>query len=439
MSNPYDTIIKNATIACCDKNTTVYEDGAAAILDKQIAWVGNTADLPSVDAATIIDAKNKLLAPGLVNTHCHLADSLFRGIVEDKELEEWLNILWKAEGAFLNPETNYLGASLGLAEIALSGNTTVLDMFWFPETAAKASKQMGIRMVTGGSAFDLPCPDKVQVEDRLDYTRKFIEEHKDEELITPLVLAHGAYTVSKEHLIEFHQLSKEYNILFHIHAAETKQENKTVTEQHGDRVIPTLAKYDMLGPKTLLAHTVHLSDEEIDTLAKTDTAIVHNPVSNLKIGSGIAQIAKMHNKGIRIGVGTDGAVSGNDIDMFLSLRLTAILQRGANESSTALKARDALHMATLGGAQILGMEDKIGSIEVGKLADLILLDLNVPHAVPLFEPHNHLVLSASKADVNSVWVNGKAVVSNRKLVNEDLDEILKDTRKLSKDIKASIS
>lgn len=434
----FDLLIKNAAVACCDRNETTYRPGAVGVKDGRIAWVGPAEDLPDAETATTIDASGKLLAAGLVNAHCHTPDSLFRGLVEDKALEDWLNVLWKAEGAILNEETNYLGARLGLAELALGGVTTVLDMFWFPETMVAATKKIGMRMMTGGSAFDLATADGMEPNERIKHADDFIRRYQDEELVTPIVMAHGAYTVGKQNLQASYELANSHKCMFHIHAAETKKENQTVRRQHGDRVIPALKELGMLGPRTLLAHTVHLKDEEILMLAETRTKAVHNPVSNLKLGSGFARIPEMLRSGVTIGLGTDGPVSGNDIDMWMALRLAAIMHRGHKHDCVAVSSQQALRMATLEGAKALGMEKEIGSIETGKRADLMLLDLQRAHATPCFDPHRHLVYSACKGDVEAVWVGGRAVVADYRLVNDELDEILEEVRRLQPAILASI-
>ncbi|MBF2734509.1 MAG: amidohydrolase [Betaproteobacteria bacterium AqS2] len=439
-SSAFDLLITGGIVACCDEKGTAHAKGAVGIKDGRIAWVGDAEKLPAdAAAAATVDAAGKLLAPGLVNAHCHLADSLFRGLVEDLELEDWLQVLWRAEGTILNEETNLLGARLGLAELALSGVTTVLDMFWFPETAAQATKKIGLRMMTGGFAFDLDGADGMPAADRLKHAEAFIERYKDDELVTPNAMVHGAYTSGTASMKAMHELAQAHGCNFHIHAAETRKENETVLAQHGARVVPLLEKLGMLGPDTLLAHAIHLDDADLKMVADSGTAVVHNPVSNLKLGSGFARVPEMLARGIPVGLGTDGAVSGNDIDMWLALRLAATMHRAVANKAGALSSKEALRMATLGSAQAMGMAAEIGSIETGKRADLMLLDLERPHAVPLFDPHSHLVYSACKGDVEDVWVGGRPVVAKGQLVNDDLGEILEQTRRLQPQVLASIN
>ena len=433
-----DLLIRNCMIAACDAAFTEIDEAALAVERGKITWLGDLSAMPEIDAEETIDAKGRLLAPGLVNCHCHLADSLFRGLVEDLPLEKWLSRLWQAESAILNPETTALGARLGLAELLLGGTTSVLDMFWFPDATAKVACEMGVRIHTGGFAFDPPGADGLAAKDRLSSAKKFIENWKGEKLVTPVVMAHGAYTVGPHNLQEMHGLSREEDLLFHIHAAETRQENQTVEKDHGSRVLSHLNSLGALGPKTLLAHAVHLDDDEIDLLAKTKAMVVHNPVSNLKLGSGFARVPEMVNNGTLVALGTDGAVSGNDIDMFLAIRLGAILHRGSDMDPTAISARQAVSMATLQAAKALGADNAIGSLEVGKNADMMLLDLDVPHAMPLFDCYNHLAYSASKSDVATVWVDGKKVVDEGVLLTIDTGRMIGKVRKLAPKIKSSL-
>lgn len=434
-----DLLVENCLVATCDGSFTSIENGLVAVKDGRISWIGPARDRPRLRAKERVDGKGNLLAPGLVNCHCHLADSLFRGLVEDLPLEEWLGVLWKAEGAVLNPQTTELGAKLGLAELLLGGTTSVLDMFWFPDSAAKAACDMGARIHTGGFAFDPPGMDGFGRGDRLPQARKFIGDWQSEELVTPVVMAHGAYTAGPDSLREMHALAEEHELLFHIHAAETAQENKTVLETHGRKVIGHLGEHGLLGPRTLLAHAVHLDDGELKEVADSKAMVVHNPVSNLKLGSGFARIPEMLKLGVRVSLGTDGAVSGNDIDMFLAMRLAAVMHRGKEEDATAIGAKRAVAMATLEGAAALGVQDEIGSLEVGKRADMILVDLDVPHAQPLFDPYGHLAYSASKSDVKSVWVGGRQVVRDSELVTADVNGILESVRKLAPEIRSSIA
>lgn len=425
----FDLLISNCTIATCDENFTAYANGAVGVSAGRIAWLGDGEDLPAHTAKRTVDAAGKLLAPGLINAHCHMADSLFRGLVEDLSLEDWLQVLWAAE-TILDERINHLGARLGLAELALGGVTSVLDMFWFPETAAEAARQYGMRIHTGGHGFDLDAPDGRKPGQRLAHCREFIEHYRGDELVTPVCFVHGTYTTGPENTRAIHALSREHDVLFHIHAAETATENATVRERHGQRVIGLLDQLGALGPRTLLAHCVHLEDAEIAKLAATGTTVVHNPVSNLKLGSGVAPIPQMLKAGITVALGTDGAVSGNDIDMFMATRLAAIMHRGAGEDCLAVKAREALRMATLGGARALGVEKEVGSLEAGKLADMILLDLRRPHAVPMFDPHTHLVMSAAKGDVEAVWVAGREIVADGRVLNDDLAGLYREVEAL---------
>ena len=293
--------------------------------------------------------------PGLINMHCHAADSLFRGLVENLPLEEWLGRVWIAEKAILTPETTYLGSVLGLAENLLSGSTTVMDMFWYPDETVKAAKDLGMRVSTGGIFFDLPGIGGRSQEDYISEADNFYQNHSSDDSVIPAILPHGSYTVSPQNLSEAKSMADQYGILFCTHAAETQAEQNDIKARYDNSVIRHLDKYKLLGETSVLAHCVHLDDTEISLLAQSKTNVVLNPMSNLKLGSGIAPVKAMHRAGINLTIGTDGAISGNDLDMWLAMRLTCGLAKGLNMEADALTAEQVLHMATISGAKALGL------------------------------------------------------------------------------------
>ncbi len=307
-----------------------------------------------------------LLMPGLVNTHCHAADSLFRGLIEDLPLEPWLKLVWKAEGAILTPETVRLGATLGLAELLLAGVTTTMDFFWFPEEGVAAARALGVRVATGGMFFDGPAVDGIAPGDRLAAAAAFFDAFGGADDVLPGCFPHGTYTVGPESLVAAKRLAEERGGLFSVHAAETRAERDTVTARYGRSVIRHLDALGVLDARTVLAHCVWLDDEEIAILARTGASVAHNPMSNLKLASGIAPVADMLRAGVRVTLGTDGAISGNDLDPWMALRLAATLHRAATLDATAVTTGQALRMATIAGAAALGAADRIGSLETGQ-------------------------------------------------------------------------
>ncbi|PSM19355.1 MULTISPECIES: amidohydrolase family protein [Nitratireductor] len=436
-----DLVIRNATVVTADQDRRVIADGGVAVSQGRIVAVGTAAELApwQAGAARVIDASGMILMPGLINTHCHAGDSLFRGLVEDLPLEAWLQTVWKAEGAILNAETSYLGTVLGFAEQLLTGVTTVMDMFWFPHETVRAARTLGMRVSTGGIFFDPPGVNGHTPDRRIAEAERFFADFSAADDVFAAAMPHGAYTVSPESLKRARQIADSHGGLYSIHAAETRAEQADIQTRYGRSVIRHLDAHGLLDERTVLAHCVHLDDEEIAILARTRAVVSHNPVSNLKLGSGIARIPDMLAAGVRVTLGTDGAISGNDLDMWLALRLAAMLHKGANEKADAVATHQALDMLTREAADALGAGEKIGSLETGKFADMVLLDASRPHAVPMFDPVTHLVYSAGKSDVRHVFLAGEQVVADGRLVRLDLGETLAAVRALTPTIAASIA
>lgn len=433
-----DLIVTDALIVTADADFTVIPGGAVAVRDGRITAIGPAAEIGR-DAAEVIDAGGAILMPGLVNSHCHAGDSLFRGLVEDLPLEPWLQTVWKAERAILNRETVRLGATLGFAELLLSGVTSVMDMFWFPDQAVHAARELGMRVATGGIFIDFPGVDHVTHDDRLGAAKAFFAEFDGAEDVFPTIMPHGSYTVGPDNLTSAKALAEEYGALFSTHAAETEAEQADIAKRYGRSVIRHLDHLGLLDERTVLAHCVWLDDEEVEILARTGATVSHNPVSNLKLASGIARIPDLLRAGARVTVGTDGAISGNDLDMWMALRLAATLHRGATRRADAVATRQALAMVTREGAAALGALDRIGSLEPGKFADMILIDTSRVHATPIFDPMTHIVFSTAKSDVRDVFVSGRRVVKDGVLTGIDIAETLARVRALTPAIAASIA
>ena len=435
-----DILITDALIVTCDGNHSIIENGVMAVNNGKITALErfNTSAAKKLTAKKIIGANGNIVMPGLINMHCHAADSLFRGLVENLPLEEWLGRVWIAEKAILTPETTYLGSVLGLAENLLSGSTTVMDMFWYPDETVRAAKDLGMRISTGGIFFDLPGIGGRSHENYVSEARNFYESHSSDDSVIPAILPHGSYTVSPQNLSEAKSIADEYGILFCTHAAETQAEQNDIKTRYDNSVIRHLDKYKLLGETSVLAHCVHLDVTEISLLAQSKTNVALNPMSNLKLGSGIAPVKEMYRAGINLTIGTDGAISGNDLDMWLAMRLTCGLAKGLNMEADALNAEQVLHMATINGAKALGRSDSLGSLEIGKNADFILVDINNSHSIPLFDPITHLVFGAGRSDVTDVFVSGKHVVENKKIGGLDIEKIHTKVRQLAPSIKASL-
>ncbi|WP_394891599.1 amidohydrolase family protein [Mesorhizobium sp. AaZ16] len=436
-----DLVISNAIVVTCDAGGTVITDGGVAVENGRIASAASSAELAplSANAKRVVDGSGHILMPGIINTHCHAADSLFRGLVEDLALEPWLQTVWKAEGAILNPDTSRLGSVLGFAELLLSGVTTVMDMFWYPTETVRAARTVGIRVATGGIFFDPPGVTGHDLAGRIAAAEDFFDEFGASDDVFPSILPHGAYTVAPENLRTAKAIAERHGALFSTHAAETRAEQADVTGRYGRSIIRHLDFLGLLDERTVLAHCVHLDDGEIEILARTGASVAHNPMSNLKLASGVARIPDMLDAGINVALGTDGAISGNDLDMWMALRLAATLHKGVSGRPEVVTTSQALAMLTTAGAKALGAADRIGSLEPGKFADMILIDLKRPHAVPVFDPITHLVYSTAKSDVRHVFVGGEQVVRDGVLTRHDIGQTIAAVEHLAPKIAASIA
>ncbi|KKC32243.1 amidohydrolase family protein [Devosia psychrophila] len=436
-----DLIITNAVVVTADGANTLLEKGGVAVSNGKITHIASAETLAAMEgqAKRVIDASGMLLMPGLINTHCHAADSLFRGLVEDLKLEPWLQTVWKAEAAILNPQTTHLGSVLGFAELLLGGVTTVMDMFWYPSETVRAARDVGVRVSTGGIFFDYPGVNGQSQVQREAIAEAFFEEFGNVDDVFPAVLPHGTYTVSPEHLKIAHAIAEKHGGLFCTHVAETAAERTDIETRYGRPVVQHLEQHGLINQRSVFAHCVHLDDAEIEILARRGATVSHNPMSNLKLASGFARVPDMLKAGINVTLGTDGAISGNDLDMWMALRLAATVHKAVARDAEVVTTREALAMVTINGAKALNAADRIGSLEVGKLADMVLLDLKRPHAVPMFDPLTHLVYSTAKSDVRHVFLGGEQVVRDGALTRLDIADTLDQVQALVPRIKASIA
>ncbi|MDX1395650.1 MAG: amidohydrolase [Gemmatimonadota bacterium] len=426
-----DVVISGATIVTMDADERVIEDGVVTVGDGRILAVGDRSTMAGARGGEIVDATGRLLVPGLVNGHVHMGDSLFRSLVEDLPLEPWLERLWISEREFVTAENVRLGVQLALAEMIRSGTTCALDMFWFPEAAAEASIEVGFRVITGPIYFDFEGPDGIAYEDRIEAGEAWFERFGGEPLVVPCVQPHNALTVSPEGMRAARDQADRHGALFHTHCSETVTEVATTRERFGWTPVAHLDELGILEGPTALAHCVHLTDDDFARLRRTGAAVLHNPLSNLKLGSGIAPVARMLEEGIPVLVGTDGPVSSNDLDMWTAMRFAGLLQRGANRNPILTPAVEVMRMVTSRGADALGLGASIGSIEPGKRADLVLIDLDRPHLQPMFDVYAHLVYTVGRDDVRSVMIDGRWVMRDRELATLDEPTVLDRVRELA--------
>ena len=437
MKQPIDILIKHGLVLTMNPNLDVIPDGAVAIKGNKIVDVGPTDRLRSTyEVETAIDATNKLVLPGLINTHTHAPMTILRGIADDLPLMEWLeHHIWPVERKFMDADTVYLGAMLACIELLQSGTTTFVDMYFFEDKVAEAATRAGIRCVVSEVLIDFPTPCNPTPEGAIKYTKWLMDKWRDHPLITVAVSAHAPYSCSKPVLQHAAKLASEANVPLLIHLSETKDEVKRITQQHGMSPVEYLASIGFLGPNVIAIHCVHLSQHDIELLARHRVSVSHNPESNMKLASGIAPVPQLLSAGINVGLGTDGTASNNNLDMFGEMDTAAKLHKVISGDPTVMDAKTVVKMATCMGAKVIGMDDKIGSIEKGKLADIIIVDLNRPHLTPMYDPYSHLVYSARADDVEVVIINGKLVLRDRKLLTIDIDDVLQQVRVIASRIK----
>ena len=418
-----DLLLTNARIVTMDAAFTVHPSAAIAIAGGRILAVGDVA--ADYSAAETVDCRGRVVIPGLVNAHTHAPMSLLRGLADDLRLDVWLmGYMMPVEREFVRPDFVALGTSLACAEMIRSGTTCFADMYYFEEAVAQAAADAGMRAFCGETVLKFPTPDAPSFEDGLAYARDFITRWKGHPLIVPGVAPHAPYTCTTEILRSSAELSAEFDVPLHIHLAETTFEVEESRKHHGMPVVPWVKKQRLFDAKVLAAHCVHVDEGEIRTLKDARAGVAHNPTSNLKLGSGIAPVAKMLAAGVDVGIGTDGTASNNDLDMFEEMRLAALLPKGITTDPTVVPARQALAMATCVGARALHLGDVTGSLEPGKRADLAILDLEQPHNVPRFERdpnaiYSQIVYAAKSTDVVDVMCEGRWLMRDRRLLTLD--------------------
>jgi len=419
------------------------EDGVVAIDDGRILAVGPTAELAGrYAAADTIDASGMAVLPGLVNAHTHVPMTLFRGIADDLALMDWLeNYIFPAEATFVDAEFVRWGTRLAAAEMIRSGTTTFADMYYFEADIGREARSAGLRAVVGQTLIDFPVPDASTWEQAIARARAFVAEFEDDPLITPALAPHSPYTVSAEHLVQVRRLADELGVPILIHVAETQDELRQVAERSGGLgPVAYLDSLGFLGDAVVAAHVVWPTDAEIATLAARDVGVVHNPESNMMLASGVAPVPAMRAAGVDVGLGTDGpAGSNNDLDMIGEMGSAARLQKVTRGDPRALGARDVLEMATIGGARALDMDDRIGSLEPGKRADVIVVDLSAAHTQPVYDVESAIVYAARGGDVITTIVDGRLLMRDRRLLTLDEGAILAKAREYRDRIMAGLT
>lgn len=435
MKQTADLLLTNAIVLTMDEQFHLYEPGAVAVLGDSILAVGSEADLKSsIVPQETIDCAGKVLMPGLVNAHTHVPMTLLRGLADDLRLDVWLlGYMMPVEREFVSPDFVQLGTKIACLEMIRSGVTCFADMYYFEEHVARATAETGLRAVCSQTVLKFPSPDAEFYEESLEASRDFIQRWKGHALITPSVAPHAPYTCTEEILRSTAALAAEFDVPLHTHLAETATELENSQSEHGMPVIPYVKRHNLFQAKVLAAHCVHIDEGEMHTLHQFNAGVAHNPSSNLKLASGFAPVNKMINLGLNVGIGTDGPASNNDLDMFEEIRLAAFLAKTVANDPTALPAPTVLAMATRIGAQALHLGEHTGSLEAGKRADMILVEISPLHNQPRFrrDPQGiyaQLVYAAKSSDVSDVMVNGKWLLRDRQLTTLDEHELVQQAK-----------
>jgi 5-methylthioadenosine/S-adenosylhomocysteine deaminase len=438
-----DLLVVGGTVVTMDGRKRVIENGAVAVSRGRIVAVGGRAEVERSYAAAprgeVIDATGKAVIPGLINGHTHAPMTLFRGLADDLELMDWLTkYIFPAEAKNVTEEFVRAGTRLALAEMIRGGTTTYCDMYYFEDAIADETARAGVRGVLGETVIDFPVADNKTWAEAMAYTERYIRKWKGHPLITAAVAPHAPYTVSEEHLREVRALADRMGAPIVIHVAETRQEIEDVTKARGVPPVEYLARIGFLKDDVIAAHTVHLNEREIGLLRQHGVGSVHNPTSNMKLASGVAPVPAMLEREVRVGLGTDGAASNNDLDLWEEIDLAAKLHKLTTNDTRVLPADLALALATLGSARALHMEKEIGSIEEGKRADLVVVDLDGLHQTPRYNIYSHLVYATKAADVRTVVIEGRVVMRDRRLLTLDETDIKRRARVIRERISNSL-
>jgi 5-methylthioadenosine/S-adenosylhomocysteine deaminase len=434
----YNIIIHNGTVITMNSDFEIIENGMVCIKnDKLVNIESLKRDSALPEGETIIDAQGGIIMPGLVNTHTHLPMSLFRGLADDLPLSVWLNEhIFPAESKYITPESVRIGALLSCIEMLLSGTTTCCDGYFYEEHVAWAVNEAGMRAILGQGVIDFPAPGVPDPSDNINNAVTFIKKWRNmSPLITPSIFCHSPYTCSEETLKRAKKIADAEAIIFQIHVAETKDEFIRIQTEHQTTPVNYLNKIGIIDKNTLLAHAVWLDDDDMNTIAERGASVSHNPESNMKLASGIAPVPSLLKAGATVGLGTDGCASNNNLDLISEMDTAAKLHKVNTLDPTLLDAASVLKMATIQGAKALGFDDIIGSLEIGKKADVVVIDTHKPHLVPVYNPVSHIVYAAQGSDVRDVIVNGRLLVKDRKLLTVDSENVIEKVIKLSKTIK----
>lgn len=436
-----DLIVSGGTVVTMDGARAIYHDGSVAVRGDSIIAVGPRAEVEAkYKGEKTIDARGRLVLPGFINGHTHVPMTLFRGLHDDVTLNDWLyKYIFPAEAKNVNEQFVRWGTRLAAAEQIRAGVTTFADMYYFEDAIAEETKAAGMRGVLGETFIDFPAPDNKSEAEMLAYTDKFLQRWQGDPLIHAAPAPHSIYTCSKKTLQDAAALARKYHAPILIHVAEMKKERDDSEKANGMSPVMYLAKIGVLGPDVVAAHCIFVDEADRKMLAQRGVGCVHNPSSNMMIASGVAPVPEERSAGIAVGLGTDGpAGSNNDLDLMEEIDLAAKLAKISKMDPLALGAKDVVAMATIDGARAIHMEKEIGSLEAGKKADLILISLDEPNAVPMYDIYAQIAYSLKGSDVETVMIGGRVVMRNRKLLTVDEPAVLQKARDYGEAVKKSL-
>ena len=438
---PVDLVLTGGTVVTVNEHREVLAPGAVAIQGSDIVAVGTPDEIGrGYRARRVLDTAGRIVMPGLVNTHTHAPMVMYRGLADDLALMEWLQkYIFPAEAKTVAPPFVRVGTRLAALEMIRSGTTTYADMYYFEDEIAHVTKEAGIRGVLGQTIIGFPAPDAKSPDEALARTRGFLDAWKGDPLITPAVAPHSMYLLDEGQLLACRDLAVEAGVPLLLHLAETEEEVRTARERHQMSPTAFLERINFWAPVTVAAHAVWMTDDDLAIVTRRGVGISHNPESNMKLASGTAPVTRYLAANVALGLGTDGAASNNDLDMFEAMRQAALLHKLATGDPRAVPAAAALEMATRGGARVLGMERQVGSLEAGKRADLIVVDARGARHTPMYDPVSHLVYVTRGDDVETVIVHGRTIMRNRRVLTLDESAVLADARRLAGDVRAAVS
>jgi 5-methylthioadenosine/S-adenosylhomocysteine deaminase len=427
---PVDLLVLGGTIVTMDQTRRIIDDGGIAVSKGRIVAIGSRAEIErGYTSRQRVNAAGKVITPGLINGHTHVPMVLFRGLADDLDLQEWLTkYIFPAEAKNVTEEFVRVGTRLGLAEMIRGGTTTYCDMYYFEDAIADESAKAGVRGVLGETLIDFPVADNKTHEEGMAYVEKFVGRWKGHDLIIPAIAPHAPYTVSEQHLKAVRAFSDRTGAPIVTHVSETKREVDDSVKDKGASPVAYLERIGFLNERVIAAHMVWPQGNDIETLKRRGVGVVHNPQSNMKLASGVAPVPQMMAKNLFVGLGTDGAASNNDLNMWEEMDTVAKLHKVFSGDPKVISAQQAFELATIRGAHALHLEKEIGSLEIGKRADLLVINRDTLNQIPLYNVYSDLVYATKAADVETVVINGRIVMRNRRLLTLNETAVKNDAR-----------